>query len=254
MIFMAADYGALISGIIVFIVGFVFLIFAFRSLSKKRLIENTPTSKIGGLAMGFAEIFGTVVAEKILKSPLTNKDCVYYKYNIDEYKKQGKSHSWVTIRQGKQISNFYLKDDTGSVLVNPERAKIDVPEDYSVESGMGKDPPTNVLNFLKENNISFEGFFGLNRKMRFIEYYIAPGDKLFILGTAGENPNLAEGTAKKSADDIMIQKSRGLYYISDKTEKDVIKKFKWKIIGWFIAGGIISLLGLFFISAFFGIV
>ena len=57
-----------------------------------RLIKDTPTSKVRSLAMGFAEIFGTVVKPKqALKTPFSNKACVYYTYQIQELRSSGKN-------------------------------------------------------------------------------------------------------------------------------------------------------------------
>jgi hypothetical protein len=221
-------------GVFLFVMGFIWL-------RQKRLIENIPTSKVRSIAMGLVEIFGEAVPakKKVLKSPFTNKDCVYYKYIIQEYRSSGKSGHWATIKKGNKSVNFYLKDKTGSVLVDPKDAKVDIPKDFEFNSNLGKDPPLGVKRFLKKNKLSFEGFLGINKRMRYREYFIEPKDKLYILGTAGDNPFVKEATAKNSAEDIMIQKGKieRMYYISDKPEKEVLKKLTWKIIGG-IAGGV----------------
>ena len=59
----------------------VFLFYqGFKWMRQKQLIESTPTSKIRSLAMGLAEIFGEAIPSegKILKSPFSDKDCVYF--------------------------------------------------------------------------------------------------------------------------------------------------------------------------------
>ncbi|MBW2968259.1 hypothetical protein KY362_07270, partial [Candidatus Woesearchaeota archaeon] len=68
------------------VIGFGFGIYLFIKgfswFRLKRMVENIPTSKIRSLAMGLVEIYGSVVLfeDKVLKSPFTGKDCVYYKY------------------------------------------------------------------------------------------------------------------------------------------------------------------------------
>ena len=200
---------------------------------EKRLIENTPTSKIRSIAMGLVEILGEVVlAEKqILKSPLSNKDCVYYRFKIEEYRSSGDSIIWVTIKKGDKGINFYLKDDTGSVLIDPNKAKIEIPAKYSLETSKEKQIPSALQAYLTEQKVKTKALFGLNKMMRFTEYYIAPKDNLYIMGTAGDNPFVEEATGQKNEEDIMIQKGKGFYYMSDKQEKDILKSFKWKIIG-----------------------
>jgi hypothetical protein len=225
-------------GIVLFVLGLIW----FR---QKRMIENIPTSKIRSLAMGLAEIYGQVVKDKfLLKGPFSGDDCVYYKYTIQELRHAKNSSYWATIKKGEERVNFYLKDETGFVLVDPKGANIDIAKDYEFGSGWGSDPPQKVLQFLEANGVHHEGFFGANKQMRFMESSIEPGDKLYILGTAGDNPFVEEATARQSAEDAMIQKGRfdRFYYISDKPEKDILSRLRWKSLGG-IFGGIALIAG-----------
>ncbi|HLC46170.1 MAG TPA: GIDE domain-containing protein [Candidatus Nanoarchaeia archaeon] len=230
LFFSAFGFGA---GIWLFIKGF-------STYRRKKLIEDTPTSKVRSIAMGLVEVFGTAVpAEKIvMKSPLTGKECVYYKYEIQEYRSTGKHSSWVTVKSGEKRPRFFLKDDTGRVLVDPRSANIDIPQDYNLESGIGRTPPESIRKFLVANRLSHEGFMGINRRMKFIEYVLAVGDKTYILGTAGNNPFVEQGSAKKSENALMIQKGSNEkeYYISDKPEKDVLKSLDLKTFGQIFGG------------------
>src|SRR3989338_8561907 len=81
-----------------------------KAVRLKHLIENMPTSKIRSVAMGLVEIYGEVIPieGKLLKSPLTNTSCVYYKYTVEV---RGKH--WNVIKKGKCTAPFYLKDETG---------------------------------------------------------------------------------------------------------------------------------------------
>jgi len=60
----------LISGLI--LGGLVSFFFAFKILLYYRLINDTPTSKIRSMAMGFVEVKGKVKTKEILKSPFSN--------------------------------------------------------------------------------------------------------------------------------------------------------------------------------------
>jgi len=229
----------LVAGLVVFVLGLVW----FR---QKQLIENTPTSKIRSLAMGMVEVFGEVIpAEKqLLRSPLSGEDCVYYKYAIEEFRQQGKSSSWVTVKRGEERTRFFIKDKTGGVLVDPRGAKIETSADHQYESGFGGDPPQKVLDFLEREGLKHEGFLGFNKKMRFTEHNIVPGDKLYIMGTADDNPFVEEATAQSSHEDIMIQRGRfdKFYFISDKPEKDILSSLGWKSMAG-ILGGILLTAG-----------
>jgi hypothetical protein len=252
---MSFSFELIIPFIFLIIAGIILLIWGLLSFKMKRLIENTPTSKIRSIAMGLVEIYGEVesLKDNILKSPFSNNDCVYYKYKIEELRQSGKSTTWVTIKKGEEKKLFHLKDETGSVLIDLTGAKIDIPKDNIFDSSLGKDPPETVKQFLSNTNIAWEGFFlGINKTMKYTEYFIAPGDKLYIMGTADDNPYVKEASAEKSAEDIMIQKGKfeKIYYISDKQEKAILFRYTLKTYAGLIIGSISVIISLVILSWF----
>jgi hypothetical protein len=200
------------------------------------------------------EIYGEIVpfGKKILKSPFSNSDCVYYKYDVEEYRSSGKSSHWVTISKGQKGVPFYLKDSTGKVLVDAKGARVDIPKDNEFKSGFRNDPPAIVKKFLESNNLKYTSLLRTNKTMRYREYFIAPKDKLYIMGTAGDNPYVKEATAANSVDDVMIQKGEHekFYYISDKPEKDILKVLKWKVMGFIFGGAAMAVVSLAVIIRF----
>ncbi|PIN87319.1 hypothetical protein COV19_00355 [Candidatus Woesearchaeota archaeon CG10_big_fil_rev_8_21_14_0_10_44_13] len=229
----------------------------FTWLKLKKLIENMPTSKVRAIAMGLVEVYGEVVPyeKKLLKSPLLDKDCVYYSYSIQEERGSGKHRHWVTLKSGREMVHFYLKDNTGEVLVDPEGATVDMKADLNVTSSLGKDPPAAVMQALKRMKLSHDGFLGMNKTMRYTEYLVEPKDKLYILGVAGDNPFVEDTKGQKNEEDIMIQKGKhgDIYYLSDRNEKELLKSLKWKSIGGVIGGAVLSLFCLTLIIAYFGL-
>ena len=251
------DNGFIIYVAIGFFVGIYFFFKGFKWLKQKKTIENIPTSKIRSIAMGLVEIFGKIVTydEKSMLSPFSRKKCIYYKYTIEEFRKTGKSSHWVTVDNGEKSVPFYLKDNTGKVLVDPAGANIDIPKDTEFMSGIGRNPPTVVKSFLKINSLNFETSLGFNRNMRYREYFIEPGEELYVMGTAGDNPYFENTTSSKNEEDIMIQKgnNKQFYYISDKSEHEVLKNFRWKIFGGLVGGTTLSLVCLIVILINLGI-
>jgi hypothetical protein len=63
------------------------------------------------------------------------------------------------------------------------------------------------------------------------------------MGTAGLNPNTP--TAEHNEDSIMIQKGRDFFFISEKSEKDVVTEYGLKMVGGFIVGSIMIVIGAF---------
>lgn len=237
--------------------GGLYLFFkGFGWLKLKRLIENMPTSKVRSLAMGLVEVYGSVKPyDKTLISPLLKRKCFYYNYSVQEMRGSGKNAHWVTLKKETDMVHFNLEDSTGKVLVDPKGAKFDVETDFRFESGFGKDPPALIRDFLKRSNLSFETFLGINKKMKYTETLVEPNDKLYVLGTAGDNPFVDEATAQKGVEDIMIQKGRNekIYYISDKSEKDIVGRLKWRSLGGIIGGALLSVSCLISIILYLGI-
>jgi len=271
---MASGEGAaklFIYSIVGFFVGLWFFYKGFKKLKLKRTIENMPTSNIRSLAIGLVEIyaavlpyqellkskitnFGQTISKEILKSPFSQKECLYYKYTVERYVRSRKSSYWVMVTQGTAGKYMLVKDKTGTVLVDIEKAELDIPMDTEYSSSLGKDPPVVVLNFLKANKISYEGWLGGNHTMRYREYYIFPSDKLYILGTAGKNPFIKEGTAAFNEEGIMIQKGNNpTYYISDKDEKAVLSSIGWSVFGGVIGGAVLALACLTYLLFFIGL-
>lgn len=236
-------------GVGLFIVGFFYL-------KRKQLIENIPTSKIRSLAMGLVEIIGQVIPSKdhLLKSPLFQKDCIYYRFTVEEYRRSGKSSHWATIKKDERRSLFYLQDETGKVLVDPTAASIEIKRDCAYESGLGKDPPEIIQQFLAANNITFEGLLGINKTMRFRESFIEPNDTLYILGTADEQPTIENMASDRREENIIIKKGtqEKTYIISDSKERDILRNLTMKMSIFFVIGSLLIIVGLVGVIAMFG--
>lgn len=246
------DAGILPIGLFGFLIGAGIFIYGFRQLSHKRLIENIPTSKIRSIALGLVEITGKAIAVEgtTRPGPFTGKDCIYYFYTIEEHRRQGKNSRWVTIKKEEYRPEFYVQDDTGKILVNPEGAQINVPRDYEYNSGLLNDPPALVKEFLKASDISHDSFLGLNKRMRYREYLVEPGDAVYVMGSAEDDPVIAH-TADDHTSRLIIQKgvNQKFYYISDRSEKGIVSALKWQAFGGIITGAAVCALCLAYVVA-----
>lgn len=233
----------------IFIVGIFLFVSGLITLKQKRLIENIPTSKIRSLAMGLVELFGSV--EKPIQTyvigPFTNRECVYYRYTIEEYRtthtKHGTSHHWQTISTGTNSVPFYLKDETGRVLIDSKGANIDIPSSFQYDTNNSLMPATlkEYLN-LHGKKVSFSIGGGLNislgTRRRYTEYVITHSENLYILGTAGSNPYTANVLSKEHTNEIMVQKGKfeKFYLISNKPEKELLQIMNLKLWGSLVLG------------------
>src|SRR3982751_5236120 len=66
----------------------------FRLLQRKRLILNTPASKIRSASMGLVEISGLATGPYVINSPLTQMSCYYYRSIAWQYQQRGKNSEW----------------------------------------------------------------------------------------------------------------------------------------------------------------
>lgn len=129
------DTRVLLWAIIGFFAGIYFFISGFRKLWTKRLIQNIPTSKIRSIAMGLVEINGIALPDVILKGPYTKVPCVFYHILVERLVRTHKSAKWVKELEVKSDIPFFVKDDTGTVLIDPSGAETDLPLRYSSVEG-----------------------------------------------------------------------------------------------------------------------
>jgi E3 Ubiquitin ligase len=165
----------------------VFLFFrGFRMLQYKRLILNTPSSKIRSASMGLVEVSGMPTGPKTISSAITGAPCYYYRARAWQWIDNGKGGSWRQAVDESVFVPFFLEDNTGKVLVNPQGAALDVHRSFYDEfytvSVMKNNPfPESIRKFVATRGLL------AGEKVRLEEYTIKPGYPLFVFGTLGEN-------------------------------------------------------------------
>ena len=169
--------------------GIGLFIYGFRLLQRRRLILDTPFSKIRSAAMGMVEISGLAVGPYTMMAPITARPCYYYRTLVWEWKQRGKNKEWVRVAGECMHLPFFVDDNTGRVLVDPQGADLDLHRDFEQEFCdsffTAKEPaPSNVRSFLARHGIV------TNNKIKVEEFCIKPKNSLFILGTLAENPGL----------------------------------------------------------------
>jgi hypothetical protein len=194
-----------------------------RLRRKRRLIDDLPTAKTQGVFIGLVELKGTAEITAPLTGFLSGQHCVQYHYNVDEHwsrtvtesytDSKGKSQTrtkqesgWTTVAQGGETSDFYLQDDTGTVLVRPEGAKIepaglyDQTCDRSQPLYYEKGPPEAVANS--------------DHRRRFVETGLPLHAPLYLVGQARERTDVV-------APEIAADKEAPMFLISTRTEEKV---------------------------------
>ena len=80
-----------------FCAGIGFFFYGFQLLQRRRLILDTPFSKIRSASMGMVEVSGLAVGPYTMVAPITARPCYYYRTLVWEYKQQGKNKQWVKV-------------------------------------------------------------------------------------------------------------------------------------------------------------
>ncbi|HTS71066.1 MAG TPA: GIDE domain-containing protein [Terriglobia bacterium] len=139
-------------GVILFIVGFM-------KYREYRVLADTPRVSIRSAPMGLVHVSGTSTGGEPLASPLTQVACYYYEVRVEKKVKKDDKEEWEETHREKAEVPFYLQDDTGKVLVNPQQAEYNLPRSFwgelrppallsfghaprKVDESLGVPPPT----------------------------------------------------------------------------------------------------------------
>ena len=205
------------------VLGLLFLWGSMHLRRKRRLIDDLPTAKTQGVFIGLVELKGTAESTAPLIGFLSGQRCVQYHYHVDEHwsrtvteaytDSNGKPQTrtkhesgWATVAQGGEMGEFHLQDDTGTVLVRPEGAKIepaglfDETCDRSNPLYFAKGPPQAVANS--------------DHRRRFLEAGIPLHVLLYVVGQARERADVI-------APEIAADKEAPMFLISTRTEEKV---------------------------------
>jgi E3 Ubiquitin ligase len=214
-------------GVVIAVIGAfagVYLFYrGFLLLQRKRLILNTPASKVRSAAMGLVEINGLAAGPYTITAPITAVPCFYFHTTAWQWQQRGRNKEWVRVADESMHVPFFLDDNTGRVLVDPQGAEMDIHRDFHDEFSIALfssslEIPGNISNFLLRNGVSTD------KKIKIEECCIKPKNALFILGTLAQNPGLNVSpapvrslTAERGSLSFRVSKLSGLSAQTDVT-------------------------------------
>jgi len=215
--------------------GVGFSIYGFIMNNRKRLIESIPTSPVRSLAVGLVEVSGHAQPENgLLRAPFSGMPCVLFSYQVEERRASRKETRWETIAKGTSQEPFFVRDETGRVLVVPFDAQLVLPDNRTTRNNwLGTLPEETILGLLKLG-VSVEGWFG-EKTLRCSESCILPDETVYVMGTAQENKSAADSTENSAR--LYIGSSRdNEFIISDRSEKELLSSLQWQVYA-FLGGG-----------------
>ena len=147
---------------------------AFYFFMRKRIMEDTPTSKIRSAAQGYVEIDGTgdLLEGPPIIGPLTGKTCTWYSYKIEERRRSGKNSNWHTLEKAISDELFLIIDDTGQCIIDPEGASV-TPSEKDVWYGATSRPGRGAAT---------SGGFLSSGRYRYSESRLHPKETLYAIG------------------------------------------------------------------------
>lgn len=205
------------------LVSLLFLWGSLRLRRRQRLLADMPTSKAAGVFIGLTEMQGTAECEAPRRSFLAGTPCVHYHYRVEEHwsrlvtvtttDSKGRTRTttkresgWTEVASGGETVDFYVKDDTGVVLVRPEGAKIE-PLDLFDETVSRGDP----LYYAKG---PAGAVANSEHRRRFTEVGLPLHTPLFVVGQARERADVV-------AAEIAADPAAELFLISARSEEKV---------------------------------
>ena len=226
----------------------LFLFLGLRSGKRRRLLDDTPTSKTLGIFIGEVEVLGVCVSTAPIRAKFCYKDCVIYKWGIDEEWQRWETETytdsngrtrtrqvlrrgWTTIAGESLYQGFYLKDEFGYVWVHPKGS------DYETLSLFEEYTHRGQALYVMGPDDSIMDSTG---RRRFYESGIPVGTELFVRGRASERPDIV-------APQIIEDPQAEMFIITYRKEKDISDGkasayVLWNLVGLVTALGIGALL------------
>ncbi len=157
---------------------------AWRYFRRATALADTATARIRSAPQGYVELKGraAMMGGDPVLAPLSGLCCVWYRYRVEEKSTGGK---WRTLDKGISDALFWIEDETGRCVVDPDGAEF-VKSSRDVWFG-GTGP--RLLAGMEHGLPQWIGSLrGVGRNLRYTEQRILPGEEVHVLGlfsTAG---------------------------------------------------------------------
>jgi E3 Ubiquitin ligase len=190
--------------------GLYLFVQGFRLLVRKRLLLNTPASKIRSASLSLVEVSGVATGPYTLPAPITGAPCFLYRTTAWQKSDDSKNGEWKKVAEESLHVPFFLDDTSGQLLIDPGGADLDLHRDFRQnynDTFSSQHATPQVLSFLARHGVEF------SNKLRIEECSIQSQNPLFIVGTLAENPGIevrpfaAEGDVKSNQVGVGAQRS-----------------------------------------------
>jgi hypothetical protein len=216
----------------------VFLLLALSNGRKRRLLDDTPTSKALGVFIGDVQLEAQCTLKDPVVSFLAEKPCVVFAWTIDELwqrkrtvtytdekgrtrKKTVTDYGYDRIAEGGVKGGFYLQDETGYVWVNPDGADLEMLQLFHQKVG-----PASSIYYAKGPRRRVRG--SMDERV-FTEYGLPVGTRLFVRGRASERKDVV-------APQIKHEDEAEMFIIKPRNKAEVSAGKAMGFVAWNVAG------------------
>ena len=247
-------------GVVATLVGGFFFAMGLASARLRRLVQRMPTSRIRQLITGdFVELRGKVACDQPLTAPVAGSPCVYYDYKFQRIRHKAGSGSktsettYQTIDSQQRRVAFRIADGTGSIEVDPDRAKFDAPliVDRPVQPGEeipgGRENPTRPMQETREGKLvkdlgekivhamggELKPVIVTKNPHRFQVRAVSTDEEVYVLGTVQPGPDRK----------LRIVKGRSRFFISTQSEEQLLKKLRSHVLAGCLVGPLFLAVG-----------
>lgn len=188
------EHISVLASLVVFFLGAVLLARGSKSFRRYRAVRETPTTDTADASPGEkVEIYGkaTVSEQGTHEAPFSEDDCLVCEYEVIEKPRRDK-----VVESGTAGVLFYVEDDTGKVLVDPDGVEMYTPLDTRVEVE-SKRPPDEITRGYVD--------IGVNEvKTEYRERYIKPGENVYVYGDAVDSDENGVVVRRQSKDSVFL--------------------------------------------------
>jgi hypothetical protein len=107
-----------------------------------RVLKDTPEIPIRSIAMGLIHIHGKAHGEETVASPISERPCLYYHVVVEKWTHGSKGGgSWTAYRTDSKGVKFYLQDESGKTVVDPNGCEVKLAPTSTTETRRTHAPP-----------------------------------------------------------------------------------------------------------------
>lgn len=188
-----------------------------RARSAKLLLETRHTNMAAARQGDEVKLAGRVVSlDTALVSPLTRRDCVYYKSVVEQLMRSDGGRQWATVAREERGCDFILQDTTGQAEVQVDRGVLVMVEaQRCLAEETYQTVPKPLEEFLSRYGRSTHDTVGQRGDFRCWESIIRLGNAAVVYGKVQTPPSKGAPYRGQAAPMVLAAPDGGRLVISD---------------------------------------